>query len=346
MWPQILEEISKDLGAIGAALLQSDVRTDDIPVSGGVSDLFKAYFADGWSARDIRAERGIPLVLGGHSVVTDQDIITPEEMHRNNYYQDLLAPNGLTWWAVAGFTVGSHLWGLTIHRSARQGPFEATEKQALAQIVGRLSEVATLSSAVGRASIVNMTNALDLVTQPAIALDRMGFVLEANAAAERLFDHDVRVRNRRLELSDPRAKAEFGIFLRKLRMTPDSATLNAAPIFVRPPLRSPLVLRILPIDGAARSPFLGARALLLISDLGRKNEIQIANLLSSAFGLSPAEARLASFLADGASLDEAAHQFGISRETIRNQLKSVFAKTDTHRQSELVALLGRICFSA
>jgi hypothetical protein len=50
MWPQILEEISKDLGAVGAALLQSDIRTDDIPLSGGVSDLFKAYFADGWSA--------------------------------------------------------------------------------------------------------------------------------------------------------------------------------------------------------------------------------------------------------------------------------------------------------
>jgi DNA-binding CsgD family transcriptional regulator len=29
----------------------------------------------------------------------------------------------------------------------------------------------------------------------------------------------------------------------------------------------------------------------------------------------------------------------IFRETDRDQLKSVFAKTDTHRQSELVALL-------
>jgi hypothetical protein len=32
----------------------------------------------------------------------------------------------------------------------------------------------------------------------------------------------------------------------------------------------------------------------------------------------------------------------ISRDTIRNQPKSVFAKTDTHRQSELVALVARI----
>jgi len=83
----------------------------------------------------------------------------------------------------------------------------------------------------------------------------------------------------------------------------------------------------------------------LVSDLGRKSEIQIGNLLLCIFGLSPAEARLASFLANGASLEEAALQFGISRETVRNQLKAVFAKTDTHRQSELVALLGKIRFS-
>jgi hypothetical protein len=38
----------------------------------------------------------------------------------------------------------------------------------------------------------------------------------------------------------------------------------------------------------------------------------------------------------------AARELEISRETARNQLKSVFAKTDTHRQSELVALLMQV----
>jgi DNA-binding CsgD family transcriptional regulator len=44
----------------------------------------------------------------------------------------------------------------------------------------------------------------------------------------------------------------------------------------------------------------------------------------------------------GAPPDIAARELKISRETERNQLKSVFAKTDMHRQSELVALLFQV----
>ena len=67
-----------------------------------------------------------------------------------------------------------------------------------------------------------------------------------------------------------------------------------------------------------------------------------ASLLSKIFGLTFAEAKLAAALADGTSLEEAAEELHISRETARSQLKIVFGKTDTHRQSQLVALLSRL----
>jgi hypothetical protein len=54
------------------------------------------------------------------------------------------------------------------------------------------------------------------------------------------------------------------------------------------------------------------------------------------FRRSPSSSRAA------APPDIAARELKISRETARNQLKSVFAKTDTHRQSELVALLFQV----
>ena len=64
--------------------------------------------------------------------------------------------------------------------------------------------------------------------------------------------------------------------------------------------------------------------------------------LRSAFGLSPAEARLVRLLATGASLRQAAAAVGVSYSTVMSQIKSCFQKTGTHRQAELVALAVRL----
>jgi DNA-binding CsgD family transcriptional regulator len=37
-----------------------------------------------------------------------------------------------------------------------------------------------------------------------------------------------------------------------------------------------------------------------------------------------------------------ADELRISKETVRDQLKAIFLKTDTHRQSQLVALLVQL----
>ena len=62
--------------------------------------------------------------------------------------------------------------------------------------------------------------------------------------------------------------------------------------------------------------------------------------LRAEFGLTKAEARLALYLADGASLPSIAQAFDVKLTTIRSQLQQVFAKTGTSRQAELVAVLS------
>jgi DNA-binding CsgD family transcriptional regulator len=64
--------------------------------------------------------------------------------------------------------------------------------------------------------------------------------------------------------------------------------------------------------------------------------------LQKMFGLTSAETNLALRLAQGDAPLEIARSWRLSRTTIRSQLASLFAKTETRRQAELVALLGRI----
>ena len=64
-----------------------------------------------------------------------------------------------------------------------------------------------------------------------------------------------------------------------------------------------------------------------------------AGVLTRLYGLTPAEARLAAALVAGQSLVDFATEAEITANTARWTLKQVFAKTDTHRQAELVRRL-------
>ena len=55
--------------------------------------------------------------------------------------------------------------------------------------------------------------------------------------------------------------------------------------------------------------------------------------------MTPAETRLATALMAGHSLEDYARDRGIAVATARNQLQSLFEKTRTHRQGELIAVL-------
>lgn len=341
LWPQIIDEVCAAAGATGGALLQSDIRTPDIPRTASVDHCFRYYFATGWQTRDTRAERSLPLLMRGQPVVTDQNIVTPEEMRRLDFYNECALPFGLPWFAGIGLWAGSALWAMVIQRTWQQGPFEPHETRILALLAPRLTETATLSKAVGRAALSGITNALKMLEHPALALDRLGFVLDANAAAQQIFDDEIFIRNRRLTVRDHQASQALKALTDRLQTTSDAAPLPVPPIVVRRAVKRPLVLRVLPVAGPARTPFLGARVLLVFSDLDRR-PAPAPSVLSQAFGLSRAETRVAALLATGTSIAQAAEQLRLSRATIRNQLKAVFTKTATRRQSELVALLSRL----
>ncbi|MBO1907602.1 helix-turn-helix transcriptional regulator [Microvirga sp. 3-52] len=338
LWPDVLHQASVAVGATGAALLQSDNRTPDIPRSPGVNELFRRYFESNWHVRDIRAVRGVPM-LRWDKVVFDQEFICAEEMGQDPFYNELLLPNGMKWFAGVGFRAGASLWAMSIQRSAKEGPFEEADKRIFRRLSDHLTKTATLSKAVEMANLNGVTNALDLVRQPAVTLGTAGAVISTNNAAEGVFDEWLRVTHQRLRIKDDQSRSAMEAALRSIDVQEDGCP--HIPVVVRRGARRPVVVRILSVNGAASYPFLGARKLLLFTDLEVRSRPHQADL-ARIFGLTTAESRLAADIASGYSVDEVAERLGITRETARNQLKTVLSKTDTHRQGELVGLLSRM----
>jgi DNA-binding CsgD family transcriptional regulator len=70
-----------------------------------------------------------------------------------------------------------------------------------------------------------------------------------------------------------------------------------------------------------------------------RSPADLRDALRTAYGLTPAEARLAAALDGSASLKDVADRFGITSMTARTQLRAIFRKTNTARQAELVRLI-------
>jgi DNA-binding CsgD family transcriptional regulator len=104
---------------------------------------------------------------------------------------------------------------------------------------------------------------------------------------------------------------------------------------------SPLIIHLLPVRGQALDIFTGGHALMVVSTISRK-VVPEPELLYGLFDLSPAEARLVGALLTGATLAEIAARTGRAVPTLRNQMRSVLAKTGVRRQAELTQLLAAL----
>ena len=81
-----------------------------------------------------------------------------------------------------------------------------------------------------------------------------------------------------------------------------------------------------------------AKVLVIVHDTAQRRGADL-DMLAALFGLTDAEARLASALSAGHSLESAAAMLGIRQATARTELKSVFRKAGVSRQQDLVRLL-------
>lgn len=104
---------------------------------------------------------------------------------------------------------------------------------------------------------------------------------------------------------------------------------------------APVAAMAIRIDAESRlvSPDFGAGSLMLVAGRNHRTTFAHVDRLRDWFGFTPAEARLAAALAEGASLEDFAVTRGVSLNAARFLLKGVFAKSGTNRQPQLVSRL-------
>src|SRR5918911_3318085 len=172
-----------------------------------------------------------------------------------------------------------------------------------------------------------------------ILIDANGRVLRLNEYASRSLGKGLSITQQRLHATH---SGSYAILQRLITaMLAADPCFEVAPGSVAIPRDEgyPLILRVAPVIGSDHSD--AAKAVITLVDLEACPELP-DELLRTAFGLTPAEARLAQRIACGDSLEEIAERHQVSLGTVRGQLKTVFQKTRTNRQAQLASLLARL----
>jgi DNA-binding CsgD family transcriptional regulator len=176
-----------------------------------------------------------------------------------------------------------------------------------------------------------------------VLLDEAKRVLQSNNRARRYFGDGLAVASERLCASDRGCDAILQTVLDqslKYRETQTRLRMREA-VGLKRSEKPSLIARVVPVSADAQ-PVLDRAALVLILVDPMDCPEPSHDILEQVFGLTKSEARVASRLMCGESLQTIAEASGVAVGTVRAQMKSIFAKTQTHRQAELVGLLMRV----
>ena len=167
-----------------------------------------------------------------------------------------------------------------------------------------------------------------------ILFDRHGNALHANASAVRILQREID------NPPDPPTLDWIRVSANRLLARGKARYTRAADVWVIVPRVDGRNLVLHSVEIGSGRKRLPGRVIIAV-DLYESAHPQ-PEVLNTLFGLTQAEARLAVYILQGESPAEIAHRNGTSIATVRSQLASVFAKTQTSRQAELVSLLARV----
>jgi DNA-binding CsgD family transcriptional regulator len=286
-------------------------------------------------------------------VIRASRVVDGPTLLRTEFYNDWMRPQAV---CAHHFGVvlqqndrGMVLLGIAPNASALRKNSERYHRQ-LQLLAPHLSRAVEMNHLTAKAQFASRAaaDALNSLAVPAFVLDRNHRIALANAPAEKLMRagdllvldnygamHAARAEDERSFAAalNESSRPQLAISLRLVSRT--SGQVFSASV-VRGPRTDDRCVRsdVFETIGAANG------TLLLVTPAETAVVIR-PEVIAEAFGLSAAEARLVTALIAGRTLAEYAESQEVSRNTARNQLASVFEKTGTHRQAELVVHVNR-----
>lgn len=287
------------------------------------------------------AERLLPPWLRSldEGIVVDRAAMAGDrDFAHSAFFDYVIRPEGRFHCLIATpYVTPTRRYHLIVGRPHQAADFDQADARALRTLMPYVAQLIRLenNATAAHAQSDDLISAFDCLAENAVVLSSHGRVAFANAGARRILalKDGLGIESSVLRAASPAATALLAEAV-AAATAPDGPG-EAAVHLPRPSRCLPFQVRVRRLAGPAGAP---ARALLLIQ------QPEPAHLVDGwsvgrIYGLTARELDIAVLLARGNDLRGAAAALGMSYQTARFHLRRVFAKTDLHRQSDLVRLV-------
>lgn len=334
-------------GATSGALLMEDrlARTRTVLAQHGFSKISEISYRFGLAKYDYVFKAQVDQKAGVARQVVDHREIKHEHPL---YYRLLMKPNNMAFISALNILVDEELHvGIGLHRGFDSDPFGQKELAILNLLHPHLARALRIQREFHRlrAREQSLRSTLSQLMLGVIVLGPDHDVLYANPVADAILRQ-----HRGLEIGGGKLRAHYTEDCQRLTDmistlsacdSRDVTTTSLALGLRHPERKFPLTVMLAKVDDAPvnLAPMRGAGGVALyISDPELPSTVP-DEVLRSLYGITAAEAKVAVSLANGLSLQQISEQQGTELETVRSQLKSVFAKMGVRKQQDVIRIL-------
>ncbi|MBY8604880.1 MAG: helix-turn-helix transcriptional regulator [Burkholderia sp.] len=285
--------------------------------------------------------------LPADRVVTVDELLGVGVWRNSAMYAEFLQPYDV------GYLMGADLrthdgveCRFRVCRSHRGQAFSAADKAVCNALLPHLKRAVRLHAKFGMVESERTLYAstIDRMLVGTAILDERGTIMRTNSVADEIFAEcdGLRVRGGTLEASYPLEDRKLQKLIRQVLaertgVTPSVAHAIAVPRPSGKP-RLGVLIRAVPLSEWSEDNPRRPACAIFIRDAERKSQAS-HDIVRKLFDLTPAETALALALVNGQTLEEAADELAISKNTARSHLRAIFSKTGVTRQATLVRML-------
>jgi DNA-binding CsgD family transcriptional regulator len=343
-WTVALDRIGRAFGASYVGLIDRNLRTlEGRAIAVGIDPQGQREYFETWSSRDLLRQWTRTYRPG--AVETDQDILPRAVLVRSDYYNCFMKPRDMhtlmriTLTAESGFRKF-----ISFNRPLSLGDYGTTEVEECRRLLPHLQRAARVAQSVEDSLLAlnSFSAVLEQSAKGVLLLDRTGKVVFANRALRAMTEagDGLCLRRECLEAVNGDDNAALQRLIAGATRRLDRADVARGGV-MRVSRRSGkpgLSVAVSPMGGGTSWSGHAPVAFIMVTDPSTQL-LPPDEMMEQLFGLTPAETRVAMRLMAGESPERVAEMLDVSITTVRWHLASLYRKTGTSRQAELMRQL-------